>query len=326
MRCATPIRVKPKTEPVLPIWHNTPRVVTVPCGQCLPCRLRKRDCWAGRVLLEKQSSLCSQFWTLTFSDDTLRGLDWDQATVQRLMKNFCSALRMHEKRKGNPTKVRFFGTLEYAPVTSRPHIHLAVFNALSLQLYATSWTKGLERLPFHIGPWPHGHVDAQPMEIGSARYIAKYITKFEVETDLARPQWRTFPQGPPLGFIGLRQQLEMISRSPLKNKTQEALVQADGGTFPMDARTKTYWLELTKELGLKTPPALPHSWYAKRDEIAARDADERALRPNLELIRQRRFKELHDRFELGLARKERQERAELSRLFMKGMDSGEKTV
>ena len=326
MECTSPIDIRLKLKPEIKNGNTSP-LATVRCGQCLNCRIQKRDSWAGRVLLENQTAMCGQFWTLTLGNEALDGHDWtSQKVVTKLARNFLQALRMSERRKANPHPIRFFGTLEYGDVTMRPHLHLAVFNALNHVLSPVSWTEGLERPQYHIGPWPHGHVDCQDLTSSTARYIAKYICKFnETEHTADLPSWRTYPRNPPLGYNGLRLQMEMIARSPRKHWTQPDLIRVAGKHWPMTAHMKVYYRELLVSLGLKADESfdkMPGSYIknhgiekAMRQEADKISAPRRRQRNMTNEINYHYGKIRHDRKMMALA-----ERAK------KRLENGQKTT
>lgn len=235
---------------------------TVPCGQCLHCRLTTRDQWAARILLESQASITAQFVTLTFSDDGLATLE--QESPRPLMRKFFNALRMKETRWGNPRPIRFFGVLERGELLDRPHIHLCLFNHLSLNLTSTPYKPGLPRPRLHTKLWPHGHVDAMPLTPKSARYCAKYVTKFETPED--RPPTVFHCQRPPLGYTGLKQHLERLSRSPASNWEQPTTINIDGKDWPLHPTLLRHFLDLSRKLGIRSVTDTFHKKQARQIE------------------------------------------------------------
>lgn len=265
MECANPISVsipfKGRTNPAIR------PVVNVRCGQCLACRVNKRDALAGRMLLEQMSAACAQFWTLTYSEEAVTS---DRALLVRQARNFCSALRMHEVRSGNPLPIRFFGVCEFAPLTQRPHWHLAVYNHLNSIKYSEPYRKGLPRPLIHIGQWPHGHIDVGQMNGASARYIAKYVTKFNLgptdpEEDVRRPI-AIYPQKPPLGYAGLQLYMEALSQVPAaRSWIQKPAVIIGQRTWPLNTIMLHQWYYLANFYGIKHIPRLP-TWQETEKE------------------------------------------------------------
>ena len=42
--------------------------ITIPCGKCLPCKMRKRSSWSFRLVQELRYSKSAYFITLTYDD------------------------------------------------------------------------------------------------------------------------------------------------------------------------------------------------------------------------------------------------------------------
>ena len=225
------------------------RSVYVRCGQCLNCRLNKRDEWASRALLESLSSTTKQFWTLTFSDEGLETLATQGA--RKLMRRFGKALRTKEQRKGNPLPVRYFGCLEYGSTTFRPHVHILTFNAVNHVLAEEAYKPHLPR-PRHFLPiWPHGHVDCCPMDLKAARYVSKYITKFETEDSPLQPI-PFYPKRPALGLHGLRMLIQRHSKGPRRKQPLPDYLSIDGSPFSLklDQTMTGYAIAYCKEYGV----------------------------------------------------------------------------
>ena len=93
--------------------------VSVPCGQCLSCRIDYSRDWAARCVHESQLHAVNSYITLTYDDFHLPdnyGLEKD--ALQKFMKRY---------RKMFGKGIRFFGCGEYGEETSRPHYHLIIF-------------------------------------------------------------------------------------------------------------------------------------------------------------------------------------------------------
>lgn len=182
------------------------------------------------------------------------------------------ALRKREQRAGNPLQIRSFGAFELGGLSERPHFHLCLWNHMSTALYEEPYKKGLPRPRWHIGQWPHGHVDCGRIDPGSARYVAKYTTKFETEeNDWTFP---IYPRKPSLGVFGLRRQLEYIARSPQRQLTQQALVTAGGRTWPMAPTLRKHWETFCDMLGLTREDEDPRYYIRDFERRFTRQAEE----------------------------------------------------
>jgi hypothetical protein len=151
--------------------------VTIPCGQCIGCRLERSRQWAMRCLHE--ASLYDQncFITLTYNPEHLPS---DRSLHMEDFQKFMKRLR---RKFGNG--IRFFHCGEYGSKNNRPHYHALLFNfdfpdrnhietRLGNKYYTSEilnelWTdeKG-ESIGFSL----IGDVTFQ-----SAAYVARYITK-----------------------------------------------------------------------------------------------------------------------------------------------------
>lgn len=147
--------------------------LTLPCGQCVGCRLERSRQWATRCMHE--ASLYDQncFITLTYDDVhvpqdlSLRYSDF-QSFMKRLRSRFFSS------------KIRFYMCGEYGEGLSRPHYHALLFNCgFPDQLYFKRvgefklYTSGVLR-----ELWPLGHHLIGSATFESAAYCARYcVTK-----------------------------------------------------------------------------------------------------------------------------------------------------
>lgn len=157
--------------------------VTRGCGQCLGCRSRRRDEWAGRILMEARYHESSIFATLTY-DPLTCPLELSKRDVQLFVKRL---------RKTH--KFRYFACGEYGERTGRPHYHVILFGLLpdDEQCIQKSWSNGF--------------VSCSLLTPARARYVAKYVLKFEsVALD-----GQTLPRG---SSTGRQPEFSLMSRRP----------------------------------------------------------------------------------------------------------------
>lgn len=145
--------------------------VTLPCGQCIGCRLEKSRQWAVRCMHEASLYESNCFLTLTYSDEFLpryNSLDYDAPVLfmKRLRKEFGS-------------DIRSYGCAEYGEKFSRPHYHLCIFNFDFPD--KELWKKNGENSLFTSKKlqklWPFGHSSCGSLTFESAAYVARYVTK-----------------------------------------------------------------------------------------------------------------------------------------------------
>ena len=183
-----------------------------------------------RCFLEHQSNFNGQFWTLTFSDEKISILD--QTSERELISKFIDALQARERRAKTGMRVRYFGTCEYGELFGRPHMHMLIWNCSRITFPETVYRKGLPRPRYHIAVWPYGHIDAQPINLKSVRYVCKYVTKFNETED--KPPISFYPQRPKLGLHGLSMHVAKLSKLPTSKHIQKASIELEGAklAFP----------------------------------------------------------------------------------------------
>jgi len=160
--------------------------VTVPCGQCIGCRLERSRQWALRLTHEAQLHDRKCFLTLTYNDESLPP---GGSLRLRDFQLFLKRLRKHAK-----TQIRFFHCGEYGESTNRAHYHAIIFgfrpddlvkhseNGQGDQLYSSIL---LDKL------WGLGQVRIGEVTFESAAYCARYILK-KVTGEKAEAHYRTF--------------------------------------------------------------------------------------------------------------------------------------
>lgn len=154
-------------------WFNTVKTLSLPCGQCIGCRLERSRQWAMRCMHEAQLHEKNCFITLTYdnthlpSDGSLHYKDF-QLFIKRLRKKF-----------GN-SRIRYYMAGEYGENFGRPHFHACIFghdfhdkklwkrSPSGAMLYRS---EDLELL------WPFGYSSIGDVNFESAAYVARYIMK-----------------------------------------------------------------------------------------------------------------------------------------------------
>lgn len=168
---------------------------TVPCGQCIGCRIDRSREWANRMMLELQYHESSYFLTLTYSDGFLpRHWYCDQETGEAFqsfsLEKRDFQLFMKRLRKQTGQELRFFACGEYGSSSLRPHYHAIVFG-LKLDdlvpykrssqgfLYFNSETvsKAWSVLDDYGNRIPIGFVVVAPVSWETCAYTARYVTK-----------------------------------------------------------------------------------------------------------------------------------------------------
>lgn len=181
-----------------------PKVMLIPCGQCIGCRIRQREDWTTRIELEARDYPKEQVWfiTLTYDDDHVPGMivktgeimrkvqyTWKPgekrpSSVQILLyedvQNFLKRLR-----KAYRGKLRYFVAGEYGEQTARPHYHMILYGWEPTDLenlykihhngyYNSKWLANL---------WGMGQIQIAQAVPETYRYVAGYVTKKMYEID-----------------------------------------------------------------------------------------------------------------------------------------------
>lgn len=117
--------------------HNSPfpedKIVKLPCGQCVGCRIQYSREWANRCMLELQYHDSAYFVTLTYSDKFIpRSYYADPNTGEAhtsvtLCKRDFQLFMKRLRRKFGNDHIRFFMSGEYGSTTFRPHYHAIIF-------------------------------------------------------------------------------------------------------------------------------------------------------------------------------------------------------
>lgn len=154
----------------------------LPCGGCLPCKMRRASNWSVRLCHEAERSTSAFFLTLTYDTEnvpispngfmTLRTSDF---------QTFMKALR---KRHPKGTKIKYYCVGEYGSDRSRPHWHVIIYN-MRLDIFL-----GKKLAAYHISGrikmngktqvqsevWKKGVVSVGQVNEKSAGYCLQYIS------------------------------------------------------------------------------------------------------------------------------------------------------
>lgn len=162
--------------------------LTVPCGQCIGCRIDRQKEWATRLCHEMKSHERSCFVTLTYAPEHLpRGA----TLVKRHVQLFIKSLR----KKIQPKRIRYFACGEYGPQDLRPHYHLLIFgwepsdNKVHTrnQNYTTYTSDTLATL------WTYGYHTWSAASPENASYVSHYTTK-KITGDMAKEHYTRITQ------------------------------------------------------------------------------------------------------------------------------------
>lgn len=146
--------------------------VTLPCGQCIGCRLERSRQWAIRCMHEASEHEENSFITLTFNNENLHPSGSLQLEdFQKFMKRFRKAI--------HPLKIRYYHCGEYGENLGRPHHHACIFGYQfpDKKLWRQSKGVNLYRSTQLEKLWPYGYCSIGDVTFESAAYVARYIMK-----------------------------------------------------------------------------------------------------------------------------------------------------
>lgn len=148
---------------------------TVPCGQCIGCRLDWAGDWAARCEKEAKCWRSNLFVTLTYDDKHLPLGASGRSSVSK--SEF--QLFMKRLRKAHGDGIRFFASGEYGEKSGRAHYHALLFN---LDLPDKQLWKSTPGGPLFTSAelsrlWPFGFSSIGAVTFQSASYVARYVMK-----------------------------------------------------------------------------------------------------------------------------------------------------
>jgi hypothetical protein len=194
---------------------NLKVAMSIPCGQCIGCRMSKAQDWGVRCLHEKKMWPHSCYVTLTYSDEFLPpGGTLCLRDVQLFMKRL-------RKLKGSTSKnpIRFFLGGEYGEQNGRPHYHALLFNCGFRDMVRIGQNARGEPLftsaelssVWAVDGKPMGYCTIGEVTFDSAVYCAKYALK-KVSGDAAIEHYQVYDE---MGEVfDRRPEFAVMSRRP----------------------------------------------------------------------------------------------------------------
>ena len=158
--------------------------MTVPCGQCIGCRLERSRQWAVRCVHEAQMHDDNCFVTLTYDDENLPyGETLVRSDFQKFMKRLI---------KNSRKKIRLFYCGEYGGETYRPHYHACLFGYRpdDPELFSTNGEYKLYTSKFLTKTWGLGHASFGELTFETAAYTARYCTN-KITGEAAKHHYET---------------------------------------------------------------------------------------------------------------------------------------
>ena len=177
-------------------WRNAGS--ELPCGQCMPCRINRRNIWTTRLLLELTQHDEASWITLTYNNNNL-------PYNEELSKDDYQ-LWLKRLRKANPEKkIRYYLCGEYGDNSGRPHFHVVLFglgfNFRGLAEY--DQRDQLNRYPRPVvkmlNVWGKGNIHFETPTQALLTYACGHITKSLADKDSAEegrtPEFHAMSRG-----------------------------------------------------------------------------------------------------------------------------------
>lgn len=165
--------------------------VEVPCHCCWQCRADKVRNWTGKALAEAATSAAVDFVTLTYCDRTSPEAHWiaDPVEPGHAKDLHYEDVQKYLKRiRKAGHRVRYIVAGEYGDRKGRAHWHLLLFwqdgrperfqarKKKYPHLYGDALLYGNE---WQDEFWHHGHVNYQRFSEQAAKYVCKYLLKWD---------------------------------------------------------------------------------------------------------------------------------------------------
>lgn len=181
-----------------------PKVMLIPCGQCIGCRIRQREDWTTRIELEARDYPKEEVWfiTLTYDDDHVPGMIVKTGEVMRKVQYTWKPgeerpssvqILLYEDiqkflkrlRKAYRGKLRYFVAGEYGEQTARPHYHMILYGwrPTDLENLYKIHHNGYYTSKWLVDLWGMGQVQIAQAVPETYRYVAGYVTKKMYEID-----------------------------------------------------------------------------------------------------------------------------------------------
>lgn len=227
-------------------------------------------------MLEATQYQNNAFVTLTYADDPV-------SLEPGHLRAFMKALR----KRLEPTRIRFYGVGEYGEKNDRPHFHVALFNHPPCRRpgrrYGECECKACSPIRHawvNEKSQQRGFIVNLPLEIGSARYIARYVVKKMTRTDDPRlgnrhPEFARMSNRPGIGHGVLDKIAATITRYNLLTPQGDVPVTLRHGTTQMPLGR---YLRQQLRIKLKLNPRSPHVQTAEASYIAFHSEENSEMR------------------------------------------------
>lgn len=167
-----------KITELMDIYGRYHEVLTLPCGKCVGCKLRRSQEWATRCMHEARYHESSSFLTLTYNDENLPKGD---TLVKKDFQDFMKRLRFELESKHGVNGLKYYMVGEYGENFQRPHYHALLYGWSFPDRIPEVHSACAER-PLYSSPqldrlWGLGLCRVGDLTEQSAAYCARYTMK-----------------------------------------------------------------------------------------------------------------------------------------------------
>lgn len=167
------------------------KIIEVPCGNCINCRLDYSKDWANRCHFEALQYEFNWFLTLSYDDEHIvKGKYGNGTLVPAHYTKFMHDLRQVFERKFGFKGIKMFGCGEYGELSARPHLHIILFNCPIPDL-TINFNDGKGQLSKHYDSrgvpyyyshlikdlWPYGFITLADCNWNTSAYVSQYVLK-----------------------------------------------------------------------------------------------------------------------------------------------------
>lgn len=147
--------------------------LSLPCGQCIGCKLTRSITWATRAMHEAQEHENNCFITLTYNNANIpEDYSLDKTHFQKFLKRL--------RRQIEPAKISYFMAGEYGDETWRPHYHALIFGydfPDKIQVQSKDVSNPYFLSTQLTSLWKKGNHIITNLTFETAAYVARYCTK-----------------------------------------------------------------------------------------------------------------------------------------------------
>lgn len=254
-----------RAQELLEVYGDVHEVITLPCGKCVSCMLKRAEAWAIRCMHEASFFDASSFLTLTYDDAHLPP---NRTLVKEHVQGFLKRLRINLLRTHGVSTIRYFAAGEYGERKGRPHYHMVLYG----------WDFFDDRLPVNNNPgaefpiyeskfltecWGHGRAVIGELSGGSAAYVARY-TLNKIAGEAGKTEYERSERIPPFNLMS-----KGIGARWLGSNYRD--VYADDCVIDEDSKRK------------RSVPRFYDKLHAVLDAAAAKEVKERRIERTLDL-------------------------------------------